>query len=184
MRDDTLLDLASAEPTTVEDLKKIRGVSDKLAEGKIGKEIIRAVNLGLATPKDQIVVTKRRPALTDEETAKLSLLVNASASKPPKGTAARMLASSQDLEELARTPLDLWQEKDIPCLSGWRKGCTATRPRHWFKESCGLALKTAACKSATHHSRTRLQLQRLLDKGTVTGRRSANANEFTTATAL
>ena len=47
MRDDTLLDLASAEPTTVEDLKKIRGVSDKLAAGKIGKEIIRAVNLGV-----------------------------------------------------------------------------------------------------------------------------------------
>ena len=123
MRDDTLLDLASAEPTTVEDLKKIRGVSDKLAEGKIGKEIIRAVNLGLATPKDQIVITKRRPALTDEETAKLSLLkMLLSVKAAEAGTAARMLASSQDLEELARTPLDLWQEKDIPCLSGWRKG--------------------------------------------------------------
>ena len=91
--------------------------------GKIGKEIIRAVNLGLATPKDQIVVTKRRPALTDEETAKLSLLkMLLSVKAAEAGTAARMLASSQDLEELARTPLDLWQEKDIPCLSGWRKG--------------------------------------------------------------
>ena len=159
MRDDTLLDLASAEPTTVEDLKKIRGVSDKLAAGKIGKEIIRAVNLGLATPRDQIVVTKRRPALTDEETAKLSLLkMLLSVKAAEAGTAARMLASSQDLEELARTPLDHWHEKDVPCLNGWRKGLqrTAMRPRHWFRESCGLALKTAACKSANHRSRTRL----------------------------
>ena len=123
MRDDTLLDLAGAAPTTVDALKKIRGISDKAAEGKLGKEIIRAVNLGLAIPKDQIVLAKRKPALTDEETAKLSLLkMLLSVKAAEAGTAARMLASSQDLEELARTPLDHWPENDIPCLSGWRKG--------------------------------------------------------------
>jgi len=123
MRDDTLLDLAGAAPTTVDALKKIRGISDKAAEGKLGKEIIRAVNLGLAIPKDQIVLAKRKPALTDEETAKLSLLkMLLSVKAAEAGTAARMLASSQDLEELARTPLDDWPENDIPCLSGWRKG--------------------------------------------------------------
>ena len=121
LRDDTLLDLAGAEPSTVEALRKVRGITDKMAEGLIGKAIIRAINNGLATPKDKIFIPKRKPALTDEQSAKLSLLkMLASVKAAEVGTATRLLASTADLEELARAPVDDWGGIDISCLKGWR----------------------------------------------------------------
>ena len=121
LRDDTLLDIAGSEPTSVDALKSVRGVTPKMAEGSLGKHIIRAVNEALAQPKESAPVVPRKKPLTDEQSAKLSLLkMLLSVCAANAGTAARLLANSADLEELARNKPETWSQIDVPCLSGWR----------------------------------------------------------------
>jgi ribonuclease D len=53
VRDDTILNIAAQAPTTLQSLGRVRGLGKGQAEGRIGREILEAVEAGLNLPPDQ-----------------------------------------------------------------------------------------------------------------------------------
>ena len=55
MRDEALVEIAHHTPTSsITELARTRGLGDKIAQGRYGKEIIEAVERGQAVPNDQM----------------------------------------------------------------------------------------------------------------------------------
>jgi ribonuclease D len=117
LRDESLIDIAVHAPRKAEDLAKSRNFSLDLAEGRIGKEILAAVQRGIeCKPQDR----PRAPARTSFpsdlkpvlEMLKMILRIQCS----EHDVAPRLVASAEDLEMLAMD-----DEADIPALKGWRR---------------------------------------------------------------
>lgn len=116
LRDETLLDLAVHAPRTVDELKHIRGVGEDIARGKLGAAIMAAVERSASIPKDSIPrPDKKRPLpqtlVPVVELLKVLLRIVAA----EKEVAARLIASPDDLEEIARS-----DDADVAAMKGWR----------------------------------------------------------------
>lgn len=116
LRDETLLEIAAHAPHNVDELKHIRGLGEDVARGKTGQAILRAVESGLTMPKDKIPKQARKRPLPQSlvpavEMMKLLLRIVAS----ENDVAARLIASPDDLEEIARS-----DQADTPAMKGWR----------------------------------------------------------------
>ncbi|MCK6419017.1 MAG: ribonuclease D [Alphaproteobacteria bacterium] len=116
LRDETLADLAGQMPRNAEQLKKIRGISTDLAEGAIGKMILREIEAALACDPATWPRLPERKAMPPQaaaiaEVLRMLLRVECHA----LGVAAKIVASAEDIDALA-----LNDEADIPALSGWR----------------------------------------------------------------
>ena len=116
LRDETLLDLAVHAPSTVDELKHIRGVGEDIARGKLGVAIMAAVERSLSIPKDSIPrPDKKRPLpqtlVPVVELLKVLLRIVAAENE----VAARLIASPDDLDEIARS-----DDADVPPMKGWR----------------------------------------------------------------
>ncbi|WP_435168219.1 ribonuclease D [Falsirhodobacter sp. 1013] len=115
MKDDALLELASTKPVTVDDLGRSRLLLREARRGDIADGILAAVKAGQEmTPdkmpkpdpvKDQVQVN---PALAD------LLRVLLKAKSEDLGVAAKLIASSSDLDALAAG------DRDLAPLKGWR----------------------------------------------------------------
>ena len=53
VRDESLAEIALNAPQTRADLERVRGVNERLANGRYGTELIEAVNIGLAVPEEK-----------------------------------------------------------------------------------------------------------------------------------
>ncbi len=116
LRDETLADLAVHAPETPEELARIRGLNSEMAGGRFGKSLLDAVKKGLEMPAAQCpaVEDKRRfPQNLVPVLEMLKMLLRIQCSE--HGVAAKIVASSEDLEALA-----LEDEPDIPAMKGWR----------------------------------------------------------------
>jgi ribonuclease D len=116
LRDETLLDLAVHAPSTVDELKHIRGVGEDIARGKLGVAIMAAVERSLSIPKDSIPrPDKKRPLpqtlVPVVELLKVLLRIVAAENE----VAARLIASPDDLDEIARS-----DDADVAPMKGWR----------------------------------------------------------------
>src|SRR5690606_1984412 len=54
LRDEAVLEIAAHTPSKVEDLARTRGLGKGLAEGRVGAEILEAVNRGLMRPESEL----------------------------------------------------------------------------------------------------------------------------------
>ncbi|MGZ9109112.1 MAG: ribonuclease D [Micavibrio sp.] len=116
LRDETLLDLAVHAPRTVDELKHIRGIGEDVARGRLGQAIMSAVERSLDIPKESIPKMDRKRPLPQSlvpvvELLKVLLRIVAAENE----VAARLIASPEDLDEIARS-----DDADVAPMKGWR----------------------------------------------------------------
>jgi ribonuclease D len=117
LKDETLLDLTYQKPRTEAELVRIRGISADMAKGKFGKLILDAMERGLAIPEADCPAVDKREPLPQKLTPvleMLKMLLRIQASE--NDVAARLITSSDDLENYLRNP-----EDENPLNHGWRK---------------------------------------------------------------
>jgi ribonuclease D len=116
LKDEQIPEIAALAPDSPDALTRARGISSGFATGKSGLSLVAAIAGAKALPDDQLPRAERQresqrasPALV----ALLKVLLNARAEQ--NNVAARLVASSEDIEALA-----LDENADNPILHGWR----------------------------------------------------------------
>ncbi len=108
MRDPLLQELATFNPENVEDLCKVRGISEN---GKHNQEIYDAIKKGHENPEKSKPCHKKRVSKPLLDMLKLLLHIKSD----DYGVASKLIAHTDDLEKIAAG------EKDVDTLKGWRK---------------------------------------------------------------
>ncbi|MDD5586947.1 MAG: ribonuclease D [Alphaproteobacteria bacterium] len=117
IKDETLMEIAHHAPATAADLAHTRGLSQGLAEGRQGAEILAAIARAKALPPErdeQEAARQKKPKVSAAVYDLLKVLLKQVSDE--QGVAAKLIATSDDLERLAAE-----DEPDIPVLSGWRR---------------------------------------------------------------
>jgi ribonuclease D len=116
IRDETLADLASHPPKAQADLAKVRGLSQAWKDNDIGRRLMKVIKNAENLPDDEMPDKPKRGAPLGKEGALvadlLKLLLKIRAREID--VAARLLARSEELEELAAG------SRRMPMLEGWR----------------------------------------------------------------
>ncbi|MEM7744577.1 MAG: ribonuclease D [Pseudomonadota bacterium] len=116
MRDDALLEIATAQPKSVEDLSKLRLVQREARKTEVAAEILAAVQAGLAVPRDECPEVPVPPRRREGSVAIAELLkVFLKARAEEIDVAPRLIAPTSDIEALAGE-----DDPDIALLKGWR----------------------------------------------------------------
>ena len=116
LRDNALSEIAAQRPATVEELTKLRSVSQRAAQGATGTAVLEAVQRGLALPDEQCPSPPPRhekPAGLGASTDLLKVLLAFKSEQA--GVARRLIASTEDLERIASG-----DAAGVPALGGWR----------------------------------------------------------------
>ena len=117
MKDDALLEVASARPTTIEELSGLRLLQREARKGEMAEAILAAIREAEAAPPEA------RPAVEEKAQAKpgsaalaelLKVLLKARSDET--GVAQRLIASAADIDALSRE-----DEPAVPALHGWRR---------------------------------------------------------------
>jgi ribonuclease D len=117
LRDEALVEIAAHLPKTPDELARTRGLSDGLARGRIGAEILSAVAKGLAVPEAEAPRLAERADLPRTNGAVADLLrVLLKMRAEEHNVAARLIASGEELDRLAGE-----DAPDVPALKGWRR---------------------------------------------------------------
>lgn len=116
LRDEALYDIANQAPNTPEKLNNLRTLSHGFGRSARAKEIIAAVNRGLAMDPKTIPPLPSGPSLSADALALVDLLkVLLKANAARHRVAPKLIADTSDLEALAGQ-----DSPDIPALKGWR----------------------------------------------------------------
>ncbi len=115
-KDDVLVELASTKPRTPADLGQSRLLLREARKGAIADGILAAVGRGIDCPSADLpkVDTERENLRVNPALADL-LRVLLKAKTEASGVAARLIASSSDLDAIAAGL------RDVPALIGWRR---------------------------------------------------------------
>ena len=117
LKDEALYDIASQAPRTVEDLGSLRTLHNGFARSNRGRAVLEAVGKGLERDPDTIPPIERGEPMPPEAQAVVDLLrVLLKATAGRHGVATKLIATSDELEEIARSG-----EPDVPVLRGWRR---------------------------------------------------------------
>jgi ribonuclease D len=117
LRDEALVEIAAHLPKTADELARTRGLSDGLARGRIGAELLAAVAKGVAVPESEAPRPADRADLSRSNGALAELLrVLLKMRAEEHNVAARLIAGGEDLDRLAGE-----DEPDVPALKGWRR---------------------------------------------------------------
>jgi ribonuclease D len=127
LKDDLLVEVAYAAPKSAEELGNLRAVSRGLERSKAGEEILAAVARGLERDPKTLPKLERERRSGGAATVELLKVLLRQASEE-SGVAARMIATTDDLEAIARS-----DRASVPALSGWRRklfGARAIELKH------------------------------------------------------
>jgi len=117
LKDEALYDIASQAPRTVEDLGSLRTLHNGFARSMRGRAVLEAVARGLERDPKTIPPIERGEPMPPEAQAVVDLLrVLLKARAGSHGVAPKLIATSDELEEIARS-----DDTDVPVLRGWRK---------------------------------------------------------------
>ena len=117
LKDEQLLEIANHAPTSVEELARTRGLSQGFAEGRYGTAIMEAIARGNAVQLKDCPAGEEKRKMPNGSGAVFELLkVLLRQVSDEHGVAAKLIASSDDLEILAAE-----DEPDIKPLKGWRR---------------------------------------------------------------
>jgi ribonuclease D len=117
MRDEAMLELAAASPQTLQELKRMRGLSVSIVDGKEGQNILELIQKAQSLPLEGCPQVKREgtsPPGASALAEMLRLLLKIKAEK--YHVAQKLIATTSDLEEIARS-----SNPNIPALEGWRR---------------------------------------------------------------
>lgn len=143
MRDEAVLEIAAHIPKTIDALARTRSLGRGVAEGKLGSEILEAVQRGLS---EAAALAPPSPAKTDVPAGVgplvdlLRVLLKQRCEEHQ--VAQKLVASAEDLEMIAAD-----DNAPIPALSGWR---------HEIFGKDALALKNGALALTVRGSRVAL----------------------------
>ena len=116
MRDEAVVEIAAHTPRTIEALARIRSLGKGIAEGKLGGEILEAVEQGIADTKTgQPPVPSRADLPTGLGPLVELLRVLLKQRCEEHQVAQKLVASGEDLELIAAD-----DAAPVPALSGWR----------------------------------------------------------------
>ncbi len=117
IRDDTLADMAGQAPRDIKDLKKIRNISKDIINGKLGNQMLKAIESALASPREVWPVPVKKKQLSPHEIVIIDILkMLLKIESTEHGVAPKIIASVDDLEAIA-----LDDNADVPALKGWRR---------------------------------------------------------------
>jgi ribonuclease D len=117
LKDETLLEIAATAPETAEALARARGVSEGFARGKMGVSLLAVIAEAKTLPETALPPVPGAREGPRPSPALVSLLKVLLAAKCEQHhVAARLVASSEDLERLASE-----DAPDIAALHGWRR---------------------------------------------------------------
>ena len=119
IKDEILVNIAAVAPKNIDELKSVRNIRSDIVSGKLGSEIIEAVNTALNRPfSNELKKIERekeinipRSALALIEVLKLLLKIKSE----QLGVVPRLIASEKDLRDIA-----CGKDKNNPALTGWR----------------------------------------------------------------
>jgi ribonuclease D len=116
LRDEALYDIVSHAPTRTSDLAELRTLSRGFADSARAKEIVAAVNRGLARDAKTLPPLRTGTPLPADKVALVDLLrVLLKACAARQKVAPRLIADGDDLERIA-----VEKEPDVPAMKGWR----------------------------------------------------------------
>jgi ribonuclease D len=116
MKDEAVLEIASHTPKTTEALARSRSLGKGVAEGRLGNEILEAVQRGLANSKALEVPAPSRPDAPPGLGPLIELLrVLLKQRCEEHQVAQKLVATAEDLEAIAAD-----DRASVPAVSGWR----------------------------------------------------------------
>ncbi|MGF1608207.1 MAG: ribonuclease D [Kiloniellales bacterium] len=116
IRDEQLLDIAAHQPTDAEALGRTRGLSRDFAQGRWGREVLKAVKAGLEVPDKELPdapPAQKLPQGIGPLTDLLKVLLKMRCEQ--YDVAQKLVASAADLELIAAD-----DKADVRALDGWR----------------------------------------------------------------
>ncbi len=117
IKDEALLEIAATAPATAEALARVRGVSRGFAEGRSGAALLEILAGARRVPDTDLPPAPAQRDKMRPSAALVSLLkVLLAAKSEQHNVAARLVASSEDIDRLA-----LEDDPAIPALHGWRR---------------------------------------------------------------
>ena len=117
LRDTALSEIAAQRPRTVDQLAKLRSVSQRTAESATGAALLDAVKRGLALPDAECPSLPQRNEKSSAPGALTDLLkVLLTFKSEETGVARKLIANTEDLERIARG-----ETSGVPALQGWRR---------------------------------------------------------------
>lgn len=117
LKDDALGELAVSAPTTMEELSRLRGLSNGFERSKSAGDILAAVQRGVARDLDTLPPMKTERAGAGVNGAFIQLLrVLLQGIAEDERVAPKIIATSDDLDAIANG-----DESETPALQGWRR---------------------------------------------------------------
>jgi ribonuclease D len=117
MKDDAVIEVAVQQPRSPEALASLRFFSKGFERSKIAEAVLAAVATGLARDTKELPRLARARPLSNGASATLELLkVLLRMSAEQHGVAAKVLATTEDLERIAAD-----DAADVPALKSWRR---------------------------------------------------------------
>lgn len=117
IRDEQVQDIAAHAPRSVEQLSRTRGLSADFARGRLGAEILAAVERALALPAEERPKAVNRADLPNGIGPLVDLLkVLLKTKSEAHGVAQKLIANTADLERIAAD-----DDAEVAALSGWRR---------------------------------------------------------------
>ncbi len=129
IKDDSLAEIAATQPSTIQQLERVRGVSQRFAEGRDGRAILSATEHALNSPESEWPELPKRNGRIDASDTLVALLqALLKIRSDESGVATGMVANRKELELIA-----VDDEADVRALKGWRRevfGEDALRLKH------------------------------------------------------
>ncbi len=117
LKDEALYDIASQAPRTIDDLGSLRTLHNGFARSTRGRAVLEVVGRGLERDPKTIPPIERGEPMPPEAQAVVDLLrVLLKATAGRHGVAPKLIATSEELEQIARS-----DDGDAAVLRGWRK---------------------------------------------------------------
>ncbi len=118
LKDDALLEIATAQPKTPEELMRMRLLQREARKPEVAAEILAAVAEGLACPAERLPRLPAPPKRREGSAAVAELLkVFLKARADEIGVASRLIAPASEIEALAGEE----EVGDLAVLKGWRR---------------------------------------------------------------
>ena len=138
LKDDAIYEIAQQQPKDEQALSRLRTIPRGFEKSAAGREIVAAVARALAVPKSELPPIPRPPQLPEGTQAAVEFLkVLLKIVVEEKGVAAKLIASGDDLEQLA------WKGEDaeIAALAGWRRDIFGNRALKLLEGETGLVYR-------------------------------------------
>jgi ribonuclease D len=135
LKDDALIDLATAAPRSAEALGRLRSIPNGFERSRTAADILEGVERGLARDPKTVPVPERsrRGAAAGAVVELLKVLLKAVAEQ--EGVAPKIIATIEDLDAIAEN-----DDADVPSLHGWRRSLFGEKALALKNGQLGLAI--------------------------------------------